>query len=245
MITTASSPSYRPPQGRPRAVPPCDTRGPAIKVETDPRPVREPGESSGHYGARVGHWMDRQDPARKDARVAKRVATNRKNSIQKKREEAASTVKETATARWYTYAELAKVTGYSAPRMLQVTRERGWPIKKANRGGHRGSSPDLVFGNPYTLPTKPGRDAAPAETQPDPEPTEDLWLTYRAAGDRFGLTPDAVAARARRGGWPKRLRNDTGEAEVLMPPGGISPPVAEQIDSPRPSLWQRIKGWFA
>ena len=169
MNTTASPLSYRPPQGRPRAVPPCDTRGPAIKVEADPRPVREPGESSGHYGARVGHWMDRQDPARKAARVAKRVATNRKNFIQKKREEAASTVKETATARWYTYTELAKVTGYSAPRMLQITQERGWPIKKAHRGGRCGSSPDLVFGNPYTLPTKPGRDAA-LTLQPDPAP---------------------------------------------------------------------------
>ena len=241
----ASVHHYRPPQGRPRAVPPCDIKPVQSASVAAGRPVREEGESTGRYAARVGHWMDSLDPARKAERIAKRVAANRKNFIQKKREEAASTVKETATARWYTYTELAKVTGYSAPRMLQITQERGWPIKKAHRGGRRGSSPDLVFGNPYTLPTKPGRDAAPAETQPDPEPTEDLWLTYRAAGDRFGLTPDAVAARARRGGWPKRLRNDTGEAEVLMPPGGISPPVAAQIDPPRPSLWQRIKGWFA
>lgn len=185
MNTTASPLSYRPPQGRPRAVPPCDTRGPAIKVETDPRPVREPGESSGHYGARVGHWMDRQDPARKAVRIAKRVATNRKNFIQKKREEAAATVKETATARWYTYAELANITGYSSPRMLQITNERGWPIKKTPRVG-RARPADLVFGDASTLPVK--REPAP-----------------------------------------------------LI----LAPPVAEQITPPRPSLWQRIKRWFA
>lgn len=44
-----------------------------------------------------------------------------------------------------------------------------------------------------------------------------LWMTYKAAGERMGLQPSAVAARARRGRWPKRLRNDTGEAEVLVP----------------------------
>ena len=43
------------------------------------------------------------------------------------------------------------------------------------------------------------------------------WLTYRAAGERMGVGPAAVAARARRGRWPKRTRNDTGEAEILVP----------------------------
>lgn len=43
------------------------------------------------------------------------------------------------------------------------------------------------------------------------------WLTYRLAGERMGLQASAVAARARRGRWPKRLRNDTGEAEILVP----------------------------
>ena len=43
------------------------------------------------------------------------------------------------------------------------------------------------------------------------------WLTYKAAADRLGLQPTAVAARARRARWPKRLRNDTGEAEILVP----------------------------
>lgn len=240
----ASVHHYRPPQGRPRAVPPCDIKPVQSASVAAGRPVREEGESTGRYAARWLHWKELHNPSAKEKRIAKAAETQRKNHARRKRLEAAAYVVESGNERWYTYTELAKVTGYSAPRMLQITQERGWSIKKAHRGGRRGSSPDLVFGNPYTLPTKPGRDAAPAETQPDPEPTEDLWLTYRAAGDRFGLTPDAVAARARRGGWPKRLRNDTGEAEVLMPPGRISPPVAEQIDSPRPSLWQRVKGWF-
>jgi hypothetical protein len=48
-----------------------------------------------------------------------------------------------------------------------------------------------------------------------PPPGE--WLTYKAAADRLGLQPSAVAARARRARWPKRLRNDTGEAEILVP----------------------------
>lgn len=191
MITTASSPSYRPPQGRPRAVPPCDTRGPAIKVETDPRPVREPGESSGHYGARVGHWMDRQDPARKAARVAKRVATTRKNFIQKKRAEAATVVQETAVERWYTYEELAQITGYSVVSVGQQARALKWPIKRLPRIGQAGQGRCAVFGNPATLPNR---------------------------------TRPVVAA-----------------APVLI----LAPPVAEQIAPPRPSLWQRIKRWFA
>jgi len=44
----------------------------------------------------------------------------------------------------------------------------------------------------------------------------DQWLSYREAATALGLNPNAVAARARRGHWSKRLRND-GIAEILVP----------------------------
>jgi hypothetical protein len=51
-----------------------------------------------------------------------------------------------------------------------------------------------------------------------PSPAGPIWLTYQQAAERLGLpTPNAAAARARRGKWPKRIRNDTGEAEIAVP----------------------------
>src|SRR5262249_34289794 len=44
------------------------------------------------------------------------------------------------------------------------------------------------------------------------------WLTYHQVAERLGLrTAGAAAARARRAKWPKRIRNDTLEAEVCVP----------------------------
>jgi len=43
------------------------------------------------------------------------------------------------------------------------------------------------------------------------------WLTYRHAADALGITPEAIAARARRRRWPKRTRNDSGEVEIAVP----------------------------
>jgi chromosome segregation ATPase len=44
------------------------------------------------------------------------------------------------------------------------------------------------------------------------------WLTYQQVAERLGLrSPSAAAARARRGKWPRRIRNDTLEAEVCVP----------------------------
>jgi len=57
-------------------------------------------------------------------------------------------------------------------------------------------------------------------TEPGPQAAQ--WMTYKAASDRLGIQPAAVAARARRGRWPKRLRNDTGEAEILVPADAIA-----------------------
>jgi hypothetical protein len=43
-------------------------------------------------------------------------------------------------------------------------------------------------------------------------------MTYRELADALRLrSPEAAAARARRGRWPKRIRNDTAEAEVAVP----------------------------
>jgi chromosome segregation ATPase len=44
------------------------------------------------------------------------------------------------------------------------------------------------------------------------------WLTYQQVAERLGLrTASAAAARARRAKWPRRIRNDTLEAEVCVP----------------------------
>ena len=53
--------------------------------------------------------------------------------------------------------------------------------------------------------------AEAAETPPSE------WLTYLAASQRLGLSPSTVAARARRQGWPIRVRSDKGETEVEVP----------------------------
>jgi chromosome segregation ATPase len=44
------------------------------------------------------------------------------------------------------------------------------------------------------------------------------WLTYQQVAERLGLrTASAAAARARRAKWPRRIRNDSLEAEVCVP----------------------------
>jgi chromosome segregation ATPase len=44
------------------------------------------------------------------------------------------------------------------------------------------------------------------------------WLTYQQLAERLGLrSASAAAAKARRGKWPRRIRNDTLEAEVCVP----------------------------
>jgi chromosome segregation ATPase len=49
-----------------------------------------------------------------------------------------------------------------------------------------------------------------------PFPT--TWLTYQQVAERLGLrSASAAASRARRAKWPRRIRNDTLEAEVCVP----------------------------
>ena len=44
------------------------------------------------------------------------------------------------------------------------------------------------------------------------------WLTYQQVAERLGLrSASAAAARARRAKWPRRIRNDSLEAEVCVP----------------------------
>ena len=44
------------------------------------------------------------------------------------------------------------------------------------------------------------------------------WLTYQQVAERLGLrSASAAAAKARRAKWPRRIRNDTLEAEVCVP----------------------------
>jgi chromosome segregation ATPase len=45
-----------------------------------------------------------------------------------------------------------------------------------------------------------------------------VWLTYQQVAERLGLrSASAAASRARRAKWPRRIRNDTLEAEVSVP----------------------------
>lgn len=45
-----------------------------------------------------------------------------------------------------------------------------------------------------------------------------IWLTYQQVAERLGLrSSNAAAARARRAKWPRRIKNDTLEAEVCVP----------------------------
>ncbi len=45
-----------------------------------------------------------------------------------------------------------------------------------------------------------------------------IWLTYQQVAERLGLgSSSAAAARARRAKWPRRIKNDTLEAEVCVP----------------------------
>src|SRR5712664_3166612 len=49
-----------------------------------------------------------------------------------------------------------------------------------------------------------------------PFPT--TWLTYQQVAERLGLrSSSAAAAKARRAKWPRRIKNDTLEAEVCVP----------------------------
>lgn len=51
------------------------------------------------------------------------------------------------------------------------------------------------------------------------------WMTYREAGEAFGLSPEAVRKRARRLGLRMALHND-GKVRVLFPEGVVLHPAA-------------------
>ena len=196
---------YRAPQGRPRAIPPCDvSASPAVPTwvekttaaPADGCPAREPGESSGHYGARVRHWLEIQDPARKAARIAKMKATNRKHFLRRKRKEAAETLAaqraaENAAERWYTPREVQEITGWS-PKYIR-TLAADWPRRPSQRPDRGNNKATEMFGDPASLQR---------------------------------LRP------------PPALR-------VAAPEPAVPVAIVAPIALPRPSLWQRIKRWFA
>jgi hypothetical protein len=66
------------------------------------------------------------------------------------------------------------------------------------------------------------------------------WLTYKAAGERLGLRPSAVAARARRHRRPMRKRNDTRETEVEVPSVLLTKDIAVIEWGPDQGLRERI-----
>jgi hypothetical protein len=48
--------------------------------------------------------------------------------------------------------------------------------------------------------------------------TEGEWLTYRQAGEKLGVSPEAVRSLARRRGWSRQTPNEIGSvARVLLP----------------------------
>jgi hypothetical protein len=50
--------------------------------------------------------------------------------------------------------------------------------------------------------------------------TEGEWLTYRQAGERLGVSAEAVRSRARRRAWSRQTPNEIGGvARVLLPTG--------------------------
>lgn len=68
------------------------------------------------------------------------------------------------------------------------------------------------------------------------------WLTYQQVAERLGLrSASAAASRARRAKWPRRIKNDTLEAEVCVPAellaaGPQKPRQRRQPDDPRKLL---------
>lgn len=67
------------------------------------------------------------------------------------------------------------------------------------------------------------------------------WLSYAQLAQRLGLpNRQAAVARARRGRWPKRTRDTTGEVEVLVPeleiPAGASLSVEPTPDLASPPV---------
>lgn len=51
----------------------------------------------------------------------------------------------------------------------------------------------------------------------------DTWLTYSEAGERFGVSAEAIRQRAIRGNWPRRQNNE-GQTTVRLPEGVIIRP---------------------
>jgi hypothetical protein len=49
------------------------------------------------------------------------------------------------------------------------------------------------------------------------------WLTYAEAGERLGVSPEAIRARAIRGHWRRQVGND-GLARIVVPPEMLRTP---------------------
>jgi hypothetical protein len=59
------------------------------------------------------------------------------------------------------------------------------------------------------------------------------WLTYRQAGDRLQMSPEAVRQRARRLGW-RHMRGNDGRALILVPPDVVAEHATVQSGVHRP-----------
>jgi hypothetical protein len=102
----------------------------------------------------VSVWLEQQHPERKAARVSKMTATIKRFHSLRKRELAALTAQETGHMRWYTYAEIQSITGWSASHAQRLTSDFEWPVKRLRRVGNRGRGRAIVFGDISTLPRR-------------------------------------------------------------------------------------------
>jgi hypothetical protein len=93
---------------------------------------------------------------------------------------------------------------------------------------HRGDRENIAMTDQPT----DGESQAPP---PADKPQQAEWLSYKEAAERLGIDPAAVAARARRGRWPKRRRNEPpNAAEVLVPAELLAagPQLPQERDEP-------------
>ena len=162
MTSPSTLSHYRAPQGRPRAIPPCDMAAAPTPtwVETtttapaSSRPVRRDDESAGEYGARCRIWLEAQDPDKRAARIAKMRATQRKHYLRRKRKEAAQALAaqraaEAAPERWYTPREVREITGWSAKYIRTLAAD--WPRRASQRPDRNSNRATEMFGDPSTL----------------------------------------------------------------------------------------------
>ena len=158
---------YRPPAGRPRSIPPCDPAPAtlpdssacryvfaALPASMSDRPTQQPGETRQKYGSRISMWLEEKYPERKAARLQKISASLRRRNLKRRRLKVGLTAQETDSMRWYRYADLMAITGWSDAYLNEMLQAREWPMRKVRRRGRGGNNSIEVYGDISTLPRR-------------------------------------------------------------------------------------------